>query len=113
MNDLNCPYCDYGLEVCHDGGENYSEDERHQMKCCNCGENFVFFTSVLFHYEPEKADCLNGEECNFELTHTFPKPFSRMRCTMCGDERELTIKEHKELGIETIDEYRERVGSED
>lgn len=36
--DLNCPYCDKELEVCHDDGFGYEEGVKHQMECSGCGE---------------------------------------------------------------------------
>lgn len=93
MTDLNCPYCDAGLEVCHDDGFGYAEDELHQMECRMCGKAFVFTTAILYHYSAEKADCLNGAPHEYERTHTYPKEFAKMRCTMCGDERPMTEEE--------------------
>jgi hypothetical protein len=61
MSDINCPYCDAGLDICHDDGFGYDEDRRHEMECWKCRKNFVFTTSIHFYYEAEKADCLNGE----------------------------------------------------
>lgn len=104
MNDLECPYCGEGLEVCHDG-DGYSEDEKHQMECSCCEKQFVFETSISYYYEPEKADCLNDGKCNWKITSTFPKEFSKMRCSMCDDERELTDKERSEFGIGTKESY--------
>lgn len=57
--DLECPYCNKELEVCHDDGQGYEENVLHQMECEHCNKNFVFTTSISFYYEPEKADCLN------------------------------------------------------
>jgi hypothetical protein len=60
MSDLYCPYCDAGLEVCHDDGFGYEEDRAHEMYCSECDKNFVFYTTISFDYHPERADCLNG-----------------------------------------------------
>ena len=65
MSDLNCPYCDAELEVCHDDGFGYEEDKAHEMECDECGKNFVFHTHISFNYHPEKADCLNGSPHDF------------------------------------------------
>lgn len=64
MKDLECPYCEAGLDVCHDDGFGYEEDKAHEMECDECGKSFVFHTSVHYYYEPSKADCLNGEPHN-------------------------------------------------
>lgn len=103
--DLECPYCEKELEVCHDDGFGYEEGVKHQTNCQHCGKSFVFETSISFYYESEKADCLNGADHDWKLTNTYPEFFSKMECTMCGEERELTDEERKEFGIETKQEY--------
>lgn len=103
--DLNCPYCRYGLDVCHDDGQGYDENVKHQMNCDKCGKDFVFNTIITFDYEPFKADCLNGQEHDYEPTACFPKELTRMRCNMCDDERELTDEERKQMGIGSIQDY--------
>lgn len=65
MNDIECPYCDAENEVCHDDGHGYEESKAHEMTCCECEKNFVFYTHISFHYSPEKADCLNGSPHRF------------------------------------------------
>ncbi len=103
--DVECPYCEKYQEINHDDGHGYSEDETHQQECGDCGKTFVFTTSILYYYEAEKADCLNGSEHNYEITHTAPKEFSKMRCSMCDDERELTEKERDEHKLGTKENY--------
>lgn len=103
--DLECPYCEEGLKVCHDDGIGYGEDEKNRMNCSHCGKDFVFSTSISYNYESEKADCLNDSDCKFELTHTHPKEFSKMRCSICDDERELTDAERLLNNIGTKDSY--------
>lgn len=103
--DINCPYCDAELEINHDDGFGYEEDVKHEMECCKCKKNFVFQTSVSYHYEADKADCLNGSNHTYELTHTFPKEFSNMRCSGCDDERDLTEDERNTFGINTKESY--------
>lgn len=61
MRDINCPYCDNELEINHDDGYGYEEDRRHEQQCGYCNKHFTFTTSISFHYEAEKADCLNGQ----------------------------------------------------
>ncbi len=103
--DINCPYCDAELNINHDDGNGYTEDEIHEMQCKECEKNFVFGTSIIYHYSPHKADCLNGEDHKYELTHTSPKAFSKMRCEDCEEERELTEKERIKFEIPTREEY--------
>lgn len=93
MSDLNCPYCDAELDVCHDDGFGYEESVNHQMECGKCGKTFVFQTSISFYYEPSKADCLNGCDHHFLPTHTYPKQFTKMECQMCGERRIPTDEE--------------------
>jgi hypothetical protein len=103
--DLECPYCEKGLDINHDDGFGYEEEILHQMECKYCGKSFVFGTSISYNYESQKADCLNDGKHNYQLTHTHPKEFSRMRCTMCDDERDLTDDERKEHNIGTKESY--------
>ena len=103
--DLNCPYCDAQLDVCHDDGFGYQEDVNHEMNCYKCGKNFVFQTSISFRYDAEKADCLNDGEHDYKQTVTAPVEFTKMQCSMCGDSRELTEDERQAFGIRTRKEY--------
>ena len=103
--DLECPYCEKELEVCHDDGIGYEEGVKHQMECGHCDKQFVFETSISFYYEPEKADCLNGSKHNWEKTKTHPEEFSEMECTMCDESRELTDKERTDFKIGTKESY--------
>lgn len=103
--DLKCPYCEKELDINHDDGFGYNQDELHQMECPHCEKSFVFRTSISFYYEPEKADCLNDGKHDYQLTHTVPKEFSLMRCSMCDDERELTDDERVKYNIGTKESY--------
>jgi len=103
--DLECPYCNEPLEVNHDDGGGYSEDELHQMECWNCNKSFVFRTSISYYYEPEKADCLNDGKHDYKKTNTFPVEFSKMQCTMCDNSREMTDAERASFGIGTKESY--------
>lgn len=96
-DDVECPYCGAGQEICHDDGYGYKEGELFQQECPKCERAFVFTTSISFYYEAYKADCLNGAEHKFKPTRTFPKEFTKMRCEDCGEERELTEEERKEI----------------
>lgn len=97
MSDLNCPYCDAELEVCHDDGYGYDEGVKHQMECYNCGKSFVFETSISFYYESEKADCLNSGDHNWKRTITYPVEFTEMKCSICGERRSPTPEEWTEI----------------
>ena len=93
MSDVNCPYCDAEIEINHDDGYGYAEDVAHQQECGKCGKTFVYNTSISFYYEAEKADCLNGQPHDYQPTHTCPKEYTRMRCSMCDNERAMTPEE--------------------
>lgn len=95
--DINCPYCDAAQDINHDDGYGYEEDEVHQQHCSECDKYFTYTTSIMFHYDVEKADCLNGSMCDFHPTITCPKEFTKMRCSMCADERNPTESEMKEI----------------
>lgn len=95
--DLECPYCEKELEVCHDDGFGYEEGVKHQMECSYCEKAFVFETSISFHYEPEKADCLNGEEHQWRAMTTCPTSFTKMECITCGERRQPTDEEMESI----------------
>lgn len=109
MSDLNCPYCNAGLDINHDDGFGYDQDLIHEMECSECEKSFVFTTHISFNYYPEKADCLNGEPHDYHLTQTEPKCVSEMFCQFCGDRRKLTESERIELNIESVEDYIERI----
>lgn len=97
MSDINCPYCGAGQDICHDDGHGYEEGVTHQQQCGECDKYFTFTTSISYYYEAEKADCLNGAEHEWKPTHTYPKEFTKMRCTMCDDERKPSESEIREI----------------
>lgn len=107
--DLECPYCGAWLDICHDDGFGYDENVNHQMECNKCDKSFIFQTSISFHYEPYQADCLNDGNHDFRRTQTFPYEFAKMRCDMCGEEREMTLEERKSFGLQTKEEYFEKL----
>lgn len=88
-NDINCPYCNVGLEICHDDGFGYEEDEKHEMQCRSCDKNFIFTTSISFDYEPEKADCLNGEPHKLKESTTIPRRYTKLQCENCDYSEDL------------------------
>ena len=103
--DIECPYCEKHQDINHDDGFGYEEGVKHEMCCEHCEKHFVFETSILFHYEAEKADCLNGSEHDFKRSFTSPIEFTTMRCSMCEETRELTKKERSDFGIGSKEEY--------
>ena len=95
MSDLNCPYCDAELEVCHDDGFGYEEGQAHEMDCGECGKTFVFQTSISYFYDPEKADCLNGEDHPFsewkKRWEDGGKRLEQRRCGTCDEVEQRTL----------------------
>ena len=103
MKDIECPYCEEWQEVDHDDGVGYEEDVAFQQECRDCNKTFIFYTSILYCYEAQKANCLNGKKHNFELTYTQPREYSRMRCSMCDEEREPTKQERVKYKLNVKD----------
>jgi len=103
--DIKCPYCKKELDICHDDGFGYEEEVKHQMECDHCKKLFVFETSISFYYEAERADCLNDGIHDYQLINTYPKEFSKMKCSMCGDLRKLTDDERTLFNIGTPESY--------
>jgi hypothetical protein len=89
-DDVECPYCGAEVEIDHDDGYGYAEDETHHQQCHECLKTFVYTTAVIFHHSAEQADCLNDGEHQYEKTRTHPINFARLRCKTCGDEKLLT-----------------------
>lgn len=94
MNKDKCPYCDTEVEICHDDGYGYEESTIHHQECHNCNKVFVYETSIVIYHNLSKAPCLNEETPHeFKRTITYPKTCSRMRCTVCEEERPCTKAE--------------------
>lgn len=102
MSDIECPYCGEDQEINHDDGYGYGEGETYQQQCSNinCGKTFAYTTSVSFYHEASKADCLNDGEHDWKLTHTIPKKYSKMYCSMCDEKRQPTVDERKEFKLD-------------
>lgn len=93
MKDATCPYCGAEVEINHDDGYGYEEDQIYEQECHECEKVFVYTTWITIHHDAKKADCLNGGEHDYNKTLTYPVRFAKMRCSVCGDERPLTAKE--------------------
>ena len=87
--DVECPYCGADVEINHDDGYGYEEDQTHHQTCWRCDKTFAYSTMIVMHYSASKADCLNGAEHQYERTKTFPPEFARLRCKDCGHEKPL------------------------
>ncbi len=95
--DINCPYCQEELDICHDDGFGYEEGVKHEMECDKCGKSFIFQTQISFDYYPEKSDCLNGAPHDYKASRSYPKEYSKMECTMCDKTRKPTEEEFKAI----------------
>lgn len=96
--DIECPYCEHPQNINHYDGYGYEEGVTHQQQCEKCDKYFTYQTSISFYYEVEKADCLNEDgEHEWEPTHTYPKEFTKMKCSSCGEKRDLTESEWVEF----------------
>lgn len=96
-SDVECPYCEVGQEINHKDGYGYEEDETHNQECKDCGKTFTFTTSISFSYDARKAHCLNGGEHKYTKTYTAPIKYTKMYCVDCGEKREPTEDEWKEI----------------
>jgi transposase-like protein len=102
MHDIECPYCEAGQEIDHDEGYGYAEDCRHEQQCKSCGKTFTYTTSISYHYEPAKADCLNGNEHLWVLPKTWPRSATRWKCKDCDATKPLTEAEKDEHGMRDV-----------
>ena len=89
MSDLNCPYCGIEIDIRHDDGFGYEENELHEYECPECEKNFIFEAVLSWDFFPLKADCLNDGNHIYQPTKTYPIEFTRLRCTICGHEKPL------------------------
>jgi hypothetical protein len=104
MHDVECPYCEAGLEINHDDGYGYEEDKTYMQECGKCGKTFSYTTSISFYHEAEKAPCQNGEPHSLKDIHRVPKEFAigMKRCEWCDEE----IMVDKNAHDKAIAEYR-------
>ncbi len=91
MHDVNCPYCDAEIEINHDDGYGYEENEAHEQECGKCVKVFIYETSISFHYDVYKADCKNDGEHKWEKINGHPKEFfkNKRRCSICREEKTI------------------------
>lgn len=97
--DIECPYCEEGININHDDGYGYEEGVKHNQECDHCGKTFVYETSISFYYEVEKADCLNDGEHTWEVQRGYPRFLLGMKCSECGEVRQPTEEERKIYNI--------------
>jgi hypothetical protein len=61
-DDIECPYCGEGMEICNDDGHGTDESETYEEECPHCEKSFSFTAYISFSYTARKADCLNGAD---------------------------------------------------
>lgn len=84
--DIECPYCGHWQDIDHDDGYGYEEGRTYNQECGKCGLTFIYYTSMHFSYEPQKAPCLNGEPHDFQQIVGAPREhfIGRFACSGCG-----------------------------
>jgi len=94
--DTQCPYCEKDVEINHDDGYGYAEDETYTQECTHCGMTFSYTTAVTYSYEPAKAPCQNGEKHNLQQIKGCPSELfvAKMRCKWCSEEIIVDQKAH-------------------
>ena len=82
--DVTCPYCGAAVEINHDDGYGYAEDEIFEQECDWCAKVFAYTVCIEIHHIAKRADCLNGDPHKYKPTaDRFPETH-RMRCADCG-----------------------------
>ena len=102
MSDVLCPYCEKEIEICHDDGHGLDESTVWEDRCPHCDKAFVFTTMFSVDHFARKADCLNGDAPHdWKPSMTFPRRYTRMRCSVCDADRVPTLDEWHELLVES------------
>lgn len=94
----NCPYCNADIEINHDDGYGYQEDEIYEQGCPDCGKTFCYTTYISYSHDLFEAPCKNGEPHKLEKIHGYPKEFFeyKRRCEYCNEEIIIDEEKHKE-----------------
>ena len=89
MSDyIECPYCGEEQEVNHDDG--YDPGTIYRQKCTGCGKTFAYEASISFFLEAFATPCIDGDaEHDWKETRTIPRCFRKLRCSVCGEEKEI------------------------
>lgn len=84
--DAECPYCGAEVEICHDDGYGYDEDEVYEQECGNCEMVFAYTTETSYYYSTRKADCLNGGQHQWNPVRMYPRVYpDAKQCEGCGE----------------------------
>ena len=102
--DVECPYCGKEQEINHDDGYGYDEGTMHRQECADCGKNFAYETTIDVSHEAFAAPCIDGDaEHDWEETGTIPRCFRKLRCSVCGEEKEIEgIEVERKVYIEEM-----------
>lgn len=94
MRDCECPYCHKDME---EPDECYDQDRIYEHECPHCEKAFVFTVSYIKCYHTDTADCLNGKDHDYQPTRTYPVEFTKLECSMCGDEKSMPEDQLQQL----------------
>lgn len=88
MSYANCPYCKEEVEINHDDGYGYDENEIHTQECSKCGKTFAYTTMISIDHDTKQAPCQNGDEHDLHPIEGCREEFfkGRSRCSWCGEE---------------------------
>lgn len=82
---IECPYCGEEQEIDNDG-YSYDVGTKYQQKCSGCGKNFAYETTISIFHEAFAAPCIDHD---WKETRTIPRCFRKLRCSVCGEEKEI------------------------
>ena len=90
MSDyFECPYCGEVQEI-NDDGYSYDVGTIHRKECTGCGKHFAYKPIISISYEVFAAPCINGDaEHDWKETKSFPRCYRKLRCSVCGEEKEI------------------------
>ena len=103
-NEESCPYCGYTVDICHDDGYGYEEDETYEQECSHCGKTFVYTTSIQYYHYLEQAPCKNGAEHEWEQIVGCPKEafIGEFRCKYCGERESREPEKRRKALVKSI-----------
>lgn len=88
-DDIQCPYCGADQEILHDDGQGCEEDVLHRQECTVCGKTYAYETSIDVSHEAFAAPCIDDGNHKWEETHATPRCMRKLRCSVCGEEKEI------------------------
>jgi len=99
MSDAECPYCTRSIEIYHDDGYGYAEDETHEQECEHCGKMFTYTTYIHFTYDTKQAPCLNGGEHKFKSNPIYPFFPENKRCVYCDHQERGKYQKLEDIDV--------------